>query len=76
MTRIFAIAAIAALAAASPAAAQWGGHEHGGDRGGRSGWEGHHSGWEGHGWHGGGGLGWGHHRRCWWTPWGERRCRW
>ena len=53
----------------------WHGGWHGGWHRGwgwRRGW-GWHGGWHG-GWHRG--WGWGPAWRCWWTPWGFRRCGW
>jgi hypothetical protein len=63
-----------ALAVASPAAAQWGHGGWGGEHHERGGF---HEGRSLHdqGWHGGS-WGWGHHRHCWRTPYGERVCRW
>ena len=71
-------------AAAGVEPVQWHGRWHHG-WGGRDGW--HHWGWH-RGWHHGGwgpryGWRWRHRYygfapgwRCWWTPWGFRRCGW
>ena len=68
------------VAASGVEPADWDGEWHGGWHRGwgwRHGWGWHH-GWRRWGWGPGYGYGYGYGPvwRCWWTPWGFRRCGW